>query len=73
MKLQYVKAKKILIVDPFDGIQEQETPSLAFDFRHNLTQDEDRYVCTTEVKVCSVLKSKTVTDDLWTQFLSPCF
>lgn len=63
MKLQYVKAKKILIIDPLDGVDEKEDPGLAFDFSHNLTQYEDRYVCTTEVKVCSVLKSKTVTDD----------
>lgn len=63
MKLQYVKAKKVLIVDPFDGIEEQETPNLAFDFSHHLTIYEDRYACTTEVKVCSVLENTTVTND----------
>ena len=59
MRLQYVKAKRIEIIDPLDGVDEKEDPGLAFDFSHHLTQYEDRYVCTTEIKVSSTTKNNS--------------
>ena len=59
MRLQYVKAKRIEIVDPLDGVHEKEDPELAFDFSHHLTVYEDQYVCTTKIKVSSIMKSNS--------------